>query len=149
MTAIAKIVLTLKLLIGYSMGIVIGLFLLMVFSVVLPTIGTTGYMLWKRKIGGKEIGLGLLVSLILFLLTSLSYLLQKEAWVFGYLFRYPLIMIVVPSLFYPYFLKSKKPILNYWSTLLAISISLTGILGVVFYEPFSHIMEFLQIKTHH
>jgi drug/metabolite transporter (DMT)-like permease len=131
------------------MGIIICFFFLICLGGAVIAIGQALSMLWKKEIGGKEIIFGLLVSLILFGLVTLSYLLQKNIWVFGYIFRYPFFTILLPSMIYPYLQRSKRPSVKYWSTLLLISVSLTSILCIIFYKPFFNIFELLHISTHH
>ncbi len=131
------------------MGIVILPFLLGAVVISILAIIQTVLLLKNKEINFKEIILGLIISVSIFGLICLSYIIEGSAWGLSPAFRIPTFMVFFPFGFYLVTNKSKNQKLKYFATLLLISIGMTGILGVIFNDFFFGLIDILGIEKHY
>lgn len=131
------------------MGIVILPFLLGAVVISILAIIQTILLLKNKEINLKEIILGLIISVSIFGLICLSYVIEGSAWGLSPAFRIPIFMVFFPFGFYLVTNKSKNQKLKYFATLLLISIAMTGILGVIFNDFFFGLIDILGIEKHY
>ena len=128
------------------MGIVILPFLTGAIIIGVIAIFKSISLIDSKDIGIKEIIYGLLISIILYLLIGLVYLIQGKAWGLSPFFRLPLIMIFIPYLIYIGTKENKSPKEQYFSKILLVSIGITSLFGTIFHELFFGIMHYLGIQ---
>lgn len=131
------------------MGIIILPFLLGALGLSVFSIIHTIRLIRNKVINFKEIILGLVISVSIFGLICLSYLIEGRAWGLSPAFRIPIFMVFFPFGFYLLTKTSNNQKLKYFATLVLISIGLTGILGVIFNELFFSLIDILGIEKHY
>ncbi len=131
------------------MGIIILPILLIAFIISIVAIVKIIKLLRSKRIAAKEIVLGLVVSLILFGLIVLSYIIEGRVWGLSPAFRLPFFMIFIPFGIYLLIRTSKESKMNYISNIILISIGLTGILGVIFNDIFFELIDYLRIEKYY
>lgn len=131
------------------MGIIILPFLLGALGLSVFSIIHTIRLIRNKVINFKEIILGLVISVSIFGLICLSYLIEGRAWGLSPAFRIPIFMVFFPFGFYLLTKTSNNQKLKYFATLVLISIGLTGILGVIFNELFFGLIDILGIEKHY
>lgn len=131
------------------MGIIILPFLLGAFVLSVFAIIRTGRLLKDKVISLKEIIYGLVISVSIFGLICLSYLIEGEAWELSPAFRIPIYMFFFPFGFYLFTKTNNNPRLKYLANLALISIGLTGILALIFNDLFFGLIDILGIEKHY
>ena len=131
------------------MGIIILPFLLGALVLSVFAIINSVRLFKNKKITIKEIILGLVISVSIFGLICLSYLIEGKAWGLSPAFRIPIFMAFVPFGFYIIYKSSNNQKLKYFATLALISVGLTGILGVIFNDLFFGLIDILGIEKHY
>ena len=131
------------------MGMIIGLFLAgsLIISII-SFIRIFTYIL-DKQIGLKEILLGMITSIIIFGLVSLSYIIEGKTWGLSPAFRLPIIMVIIPFIIHILTEKSKNTKLAYFSLILLTSIGVTTILGVAFIDFWFGLLDHLGIEKHY
>ncbi len=131
------------------MGMIVGFFLAGVLIIsVISFIRIFIYIL-DKQIGLKEILLGLTVSLIIFALICLSYVIEGKAWGLSPAVRLPFIMVVIPFIIHSFVEKSKSQKLSYISLILLTSIGITTILGMFFHDLLFGLLDYLGIEKYY
>lgn len=100
-------------------------------------------------IGLNEIGLGLLISLLLFAAITMSYIIEGKIWGLSHFFRVPIFMILIPFGIYLLLKNSATAGLSYFSKLLLLSIIFSGILSIGFDFVNIKVLEYFNIKKHY
>lgn len=131
------------------MGIIIIPFLLGALLLSLLAMIQTIRLLIKRQINLKEIILGLTISLSIFGLICLSYLIEGSAWGLSPPFRIPIFMVFIPSIIYFISMAINHEIVKYLANLILISIGLSGILGIIFNDYIFGIIDLLGIEKYY
>lgn len=131
------------------MGMIILPFLVGALGLSVFALIKTVQLLRSSAINGKELFSGLAISVSLFGLLCLSYLIEGKAWALSPGFRIPIFMIFIPFGVYLLFRASKNPKLKSFATLVLISIGLSGILGIIFYEFFFVIIDILGVEHYY
>ncbi len=131
------------------MGIIILPFLLVTLIVGVIALVKLIKLLKLKSIRLKELFLGLLTTLILFGLISLTYIIQGKAWGLSPVFRIPIFMVFIPFIIHLATEKNKKPKIEYISKLLLISVVITVILGIVFKDVLFELINYLGIKKYY
>lgn len=131
------------------MGIIILPFILGAIIIAIVCIIKVIKLFISKQIVFKDIILGLLLSLTLFGLIALSYLIERSAWALSTYFRLPIFMMFIPFIIYISNKDSKNPKRKYISKVILVSIGLTGILGVIFNDLFFNLIDYLGIKEYH
>lgn len=131
------------------MGIIILPFLFVAFCISVYALIKTILLLNSKRITLKEIGRGLILSLILLLLISLSYIIEGRAWVLSPSFRLPIFIVFVPFIIYLSTVFSENNKIKYVSNIVLISLCWTGILGVIFNDFFLGLVNHLNIEVYH
>ena len=131
------------------MGIIILPFLLGALALSVYSIIQTIRLLKNKEIQIKEIFFSLLISLSIFGLIYLSYIIGESAWGLSPAFRISIFMVFFPFVFYLVAKTSNNQKLKYFATLFLISIGLTGILGVIFNDLFFGLIDILGIEKHY
>lgn len=93
-----------------------------------------------------DIIFGLALSVGIFGLICLSYKMEARAWALSPSFRVPIFMVFVPFVIYLFTRNSSNEQLKYLSNLILISISLTGILGLIFNNLIFGLVDILGIE---
>jgi len=131
------------------MGIIILPFLLGALGLSVFAIIHSVRLLRNKEINFKEIIFGLVISVSIFGLICLSYLLEGKAWGLSPAFRIPIFMVFVPFGFYLFNKTNNNQKLKYFANLVLISIGLTGILGIIFNDLFFVLIDILGIEKHY
>jgi hypothetical protein len=131
------------------MGIIIIPFLFGALLLSLLAMIQTIRLIIKRQINFKEIILGLTISLSIFGLICLSYLIEGSAWGLSPAFRIPIFMVFIPSIFYFISMAINHKIIKYLANLILISIGLSGILGIIFNDYIFGIIDLLGIEKYY
>lgn len=131
------------------MGLLILPFLLGALAISIFAIINVITLLKKQEISSKEILWGFSITSILFGLICLSYIIQERAWGLSPAFRIPICMVFIPFGIYLAAKTSRSDKIRYFSTLLIISIGLTGILGIIFNDLFFNLIDYLGVKKHY
>lgn len=131
------------------MGIIILPFLLVALGLSVFAIIHTVRLLRNKVINLKEIIFGLGISVSIFGLICLSYIIEGRAWGLSPAFRIPIFMFFIPFGFYILTKTSNNQKLKYLATLALVSIGLTGILGVIFNDLFFGLIDILGIEKHY
>lgn len=131
------------------MGIIILPFLLGALYLSVFSLIHTVRLLINKVISFKEIIFGLVISISIFGLICLSYLIEGKAWELSPSFRIPICMIFVPYGFYTLTKTCNNKKIKYFATLVLISIGLSGILGVIANDLFFSLIDILGVKKHH
>lgn len=131
------------------MGIIILPFIFGAFVLGIIAIVKSINLLKSKIIGLNELILGLFLSLLLYGLTVLTYVLEDRTWALSVAFRLPMIMVYIPFVIY---LVSKNNS-NYktvnLSNIFLISIGFTIIFSLVFNTTFFGIIDYLGIEKYH
>ncbi|MDM5262832.1 hypothetical protein PF327_01340 [Sulfurovum sp. XTW-4] len=131
------------------MGMIIILFLAGVLIIsVISFIRIFIYIL-DKQIGLKEILLGMITSVIIFGLISLSYIIEGQASAFSPAFRLPIIMVIIPFIIHTLTEKSKNTKLAYFSLVLLASIGVTTILGIALIDLWLGLLDHLGIEKYY
>lgn len=131
------------------MGIIILPFLLGALGISVFAIIQTIRLLKSNEINIKEILFGLLISVSIFGLICLSYIIEGRAWGLSPAFRIPIFMVFLPYGFYLVIKESNNQKTEYFAILTLISIGLTGILGVIFNDFFFGLIDILGIEKYY
>lgn len=131
------------------MGIIILPFFLGALGLSVFAIINSVRLFKNKEISFKEIILGFVISVSIFGLICLSYIIEGKAWGLSPAFRIPIFMVFVPFCFYMVCKISNNQKLKYFATLTLISVGLTGILGVIFYDLFFGLIDILGIEKHY
>lgn len=131
------------------MGIIILPLLLGALALGIMSSIKTIKQLRTNQVGIKELILGLLVSIIIFGMICLSYLIRGEAWGLSPAFRIPIFMIFIPYVIYIYTKRSENPELVHFSKIILISIGISTILGVIFNDIIFELIDHLGIEKHY
>ena len=131
------------------MGIIILPFLLGALGLAVFAIINSVRLFKNKEITIKEIILGLVISVSIFGLICLSYLIEGEAAGLSPAFRIPIFMVFVPFGFYIDCKTSNNQKIKNFATLAFISVGLTGILGVIFNDLFFDLIDILGIEKHY
>jgi hypothetical protein len=131
------------------MGIMILPFLLGALGLSVFSLIHSFRMFRKKEITIKEIIFGLAISVSIFGLICLSYLIEGKAWGLSPAFRIPIFMVFAPYGLYTVFKTSNNQRLKYFATLALISVGITGILGVIFNDLFFGLIDILGIEKHY
>jgi hypothetical protein len=86
----------------------------------------------KKQINLTEIILGLVVSLVLFGLVCLSYIIEGDIWALSPMMRIPIYLLIIPFALHVLTKRSKKPILVKLSKVLLINVVFSALLGIVY-----------------
>src|SRR5690606_22298743 len=113
------------------MRIIILPFLLGALGLSVFAIIHTVRLLRNKEINFKEIIFGLVISVSIFGLICLSYLLEGKAWGLSPAFRIPILMVFVSFGFYIISKTNNNQKMKYIANLVLISIGRTGILGMI------------------
>lgn len=114
------------------MGIIIAPFLIGAIAIVVFAMTNTVKLFRSEMIGWNEVGIGVLIAVVLLGAIAISYIMQGKIWGLSPYFRIPIGTIFIPFALYLVFKSIGVPSLTYGSTLLLVSIAVSGILGVVF-----------------
>ena len=131
------------------MGIIVLPFLLGALVIVGLSIKCLIDLQKTKEISRKELFLGITLSLLLFGLIVLSYLIEGKAWALSPAFRIPIFMVFIPFGIYLVTRASQNQRTKYFSTILLISIIITGTLGVIFNNLFFELIDSLGIEKHY
>ena len=131
------------------MGIIILPFLLGALIIGIIALVKLIKLLKIKSIEIKDLFFGLLISIILFSLISLVYIIEGKAWGLSPAFRIPIFMIFVPFGIHIATEKNKKKNLEYLSKIFLISIIFSVILGIIFNDIFFNLIDYLGIKKHY
>ncbi len=130
------------------MGIIILPFLLGAIGLSIFAIVNVIKLFRMKMINIKDILKGFLISSSIFGLICFSYLLEGSAWALSPAFRIPIFMVFLPYIIYFLYKASNKPTLKYLSTLMLISIGVTGIFAVVLIGLNFELLNFLNVEQH-
>lgn len=128
------------------MGIIILPFLIGAFSIIVIAMINSVKLLNSGTIGLIEIGIGIILSLALFGIVVISYLIERKYWGLSPFFRIPLFTVFIPFAIHVQIKNSDTLRFDYISSLLLISIAITGILAIVYNDVFFKLMEYFNIK---
>ncbi len=131
------------------MGIIILPFLLGALIIGIIAFVKLIKLLKLKSIKIKEGIIGLIISLTLFGLICLSYIIEGRAWALSPPFRIPIFMIFVPFGIHISWEKGKNKKTEYISKLLLISVVFAVILGIVFNEILFDLIDYLGIKKYY
>ena len=132
------------------MGLIILPFLFVALGFSVFALINTIRLLKKKEIGYKEILWGLGISISIFALICLSYIIEGKASGFSPAFRIPIFMIFFPfGLYLLTKINKNQKTIKYIGILVLISIGLTGILAVIFNEFFFSLIDLLGIEKLH
>lgn len=102
-----------------------------------------------KQVGIKEFLFAFALSATLFGLVCLSYIIQGTAWALSPPFRVPIFMVFIPYLLHILIENSKKPKFISLSIIILISVVLSAIFGIVFYEIVFGLLDFLGVGKHY
>jgi len=128
------------------MGIFIMPFVIGALVVIVISIKISFGLFNAGTIGINEIGVGLLMSLLLFAAVTVSYIMEGKMWGLSPYFRFPIFVILIPFAIYLLFRNSATPGLNYFAKLLLLSIAFSGILSIGFSFVFFKIIDYFNIE---
>lgn len=131
------------------MGIIILPFLCVALGIALFALIKTIRLLWRKEIGLKEIAIGLAISVVLFGLICISYLMEGRASGLSPAFRIPMFMVFVPFIVYSSTKTNQDKTLRHLATLLLVSIGLTGVLGIIFNDVLFDLIDILGIERYY
>lgn len=131
------------------MGIIILPFLLGAFGLSVFAIINSVRLFKNKGLTIKEIILGFVISVSIFGLICLLYIIEGKAWGLSPAFRIPIFMVFVPFGFYTVYKRSNNQKLKYFAILALISVGLTGILGVIFNDLFFGLIDILGIEKYY
>ena len=131
------------------MGIIILPFVVAAAAVCIISIRKAIILYREGKMSHKDIYTGAGISFFLYISIAVSYIMEGKAWVLSPFFRLPFFMIFVPFVMYLLFDTAKNERLKHFSKIILISISLTGILGVLFNNLFFGMVDYLGIEKYH
>ena len=131
------------------MGIIILPILIAALGLTIQAIIDTIKQFRKGTIGVKEIIFGLSITLIIYGLICLSYIMEGRAWGLSPAFRIPIFMIFIPFGFYFITRPSTNKTLKYFSTLVMISVGITGILSVLFNNLIFELLDILGVGKYY
>ncbi|WNM20186.1 hypothetical protein [Flavobacterium capsici] len=131
------------------MGLIILPFLLGALGIAVLAMMEILKLIKSKKITIKEIIIGFGLTLLIFAAIVISYLIEGKAWVLSPAFRIPVIMVYIPFFIYSLVKTSDNQKLKYFSILILISISITGILGIVFNDVFFELINYLGIEKNY
>jgi hypothetical protein len=131
------------------MGLIILPFLLGALIIGIVASAKT-FKLWLEKsIGFRELVFGLIITVIIFGLISLAYIIEGKAWGLSPAFRIPIFMVFIPFAIHFATEKSKHKKAEYFSKLFLISIVYTVILGMIFNSIIFNLIDYLGIEKHY
>lgn len=131
------------------MGLIIVPFIFGCLGLSVFSIFLTARLFRKGQIFINELILGVLFSMVIFSLVSLSYVMEGNAWGLSPFLRIPFFVVICPFIFFLNARNSRNELVHYIGTLALISIAVSGIFGVVFFDFIFGIIEFLGVKTHY
>ncbi|PWG04036.1 hypothetical protein [Polaribacter aquimarinus] len=131
------------------MGIVILPFLLGALIIGIIALVKVIKLLKLKLIKVKDLGIGLIISILLFGLISLVYIIEGKAWGLSPAFRIPIFMVFIPFGIHIVWEKSKNRKAEYFSKIFLISIVFSVILGIIFNEILFDLIDYLGIKKHY
>jgi len=131
------------------MGLIILPFLIGALALVIIAMKSTLGLINAEVIGIPEIGLGLLISSLLFFAITISYIIERKIWGLSPYFRIPLITIFIPFAIHLGIKLIGFPNFSYFSSLILVSISISGILGMVFNYFLFRILKYFGIEKHY
>jgi|GEM_PF-1262260 len=131
------------------MGIFFMPFVIGALVVFVLAIKTSIGLFSSEIIGLNEIGLGLLISLLLFAAITASYAIEGKIWGLSHFFRVPIFTMLIPFGIYLLLKNSATPGLNYFSKLLLLSIIFSGILSIGFDFVNIKILRYFNIEKHY
>ena len=131
------------------MGIVILPFLLGALIIGIIALVKVIKLLKLKLIKVKDLGIGLIISILLFGLISLVYIIEGKAWGLSPAFRIPIFMVFIPFGIHIVLEKSKNKKAEYFSKIFLISIVFSVILGIIFNEILFDLIDYLGIKKHY
>ncbi|WP_133273068.1 hypothetical protein [Hymenobacter radiodurans] len=131
------------------MGIIILPFLLGALVLSLIALIDVLKHIMDKEIALKEILFGFLISIMIFGITSLSYIIEGRAWGLSPAFRLPICMFFIPFGLYIALRSSNNVKIKYLSRLLLISIGISGILGLLFNNLFFDLIDYLGIEKYY
>lgn len=128
------------------MGIIILPFLLLAIILLIIAIVLTIRLLINKKVGVKELLLGLTSSLSLFGLILFCFKILGSAWALAPAFIMPLFLIFMPFGFYFLVSISKLEKLDYFSKIMLLSVVFSGISAIVFYDFYFDFFDIIGVK---
>ena len=131
------------------MGIIIIPFLIGILIIAIVAIFKTVKLIKSKAITNKDIGIGFIISLSLFGLISILYIIEGKAWALSPAFRIPFFMIFMPFVTHLLTQKNEKEQTEYISKLLLISVAITSILVVVSYPILIDLVKYLGVETYY
>lgn len=131
------------------MGIIILPFLLGAFVIGLFSLVKLIKLIKSKDIGVKEMLFGLLVSLLIFGLICVSYIVEGQAWALSPAFRIPIVMVFIPFLIQMLIERSRHRTLAYISKIVLSSLVITVFLGVIFNDLVFGLIDHLGIAKHY
>ncbi|TCI84532.1 hypothetical protein [Tenacibaculum sp. M341] len=131
------------------MGIILLPFLIGAIIIIVICVRNFILLFNSEIIGVNEIGFGFLLSLLLFVIITISYIVKGKIWNLSPFFRIPLVTIFIPFLIHFVIKMINIPSLNYLSNLLIVSISINGILGIAFNYILFDLLAYFNVKKHY
>ena len=131
------------------MGIIILPFIIGALFLTLFALINSYRLFRKGEIHLKDLAFGLVISAVIFGLICLSYIIEGVAWALSPPFRIPIFMFFLPFGFYFFARLRNHKTGNYFANLLLVSIAISGILCVIFYEYVFDILKILGVGEHY
>ena len=131
------------------MGIIILPFLFGAFVIGVIAIIKIIKLIKTKIIGMKEILYGLMLTVILFSIISISYIIEGRAWGLSPAFRIPIFMIFIPFIVHIIIENHKKSKIKQLSMTLLTSVGFTTILGIIFNDLFFELIDYLGIEKYY
>jgi len=129
------------------MGLIISPFIIGAFAIIVFAIKKS-YRLWSSgTIGLLEIGIGITLSLALFGVIVLRYVMKGKYWALSPFFIFPIFTVIIPFIIYIVMTNISFLRFDYISNLLLVSLSITGILSIAYDYIFSWLMDYFNIQT--
>lgn len=128
------------------MGIIILPILLLAIIILIIAIVVSIKLMINKKVGVKELFLGLLSSLSIFGLILVCFKILGRAWALGPAFVIPTFLIFIPFGFYFLVWVAKIQKLEYLSKVILLSIVFSGILAIIFYDFYFDFFDIIGVE---
>ena len=128
------------------MGIIILPILLGALIIATIAITKSNKLFQNGTIAKKEIIFGLLMSVFLFTIITICYIIEGEVWALGPLYRISITAIILPYVIHILLNISSNQKIGYTSNLILISIGFSLVLGIIYWNIFPDFLEQFGVK---
>jgi hypothetical protein len=128
------------------MGIIILPFILGALGILIITIAWINNLSAANKINSKEILLGFLLSVTIYVFITILYIPEGEIWMLSPFLRIPIVAIFVPFTIYLLTKLSSNSKVNSLSTIILISICFSSAIGILYCNLFPGFLENFGVK---